>query len=99
MTSFGYTIGDWVGIISIIGSILTALIFMGRGLVKYAKSILIEPLIRDLQRVSKSIDELTESSRSEHKVFEDRLDSHDRRLDRHSVRLKNVEKEVFRHEN
>jgi hypothetical protein len=95
---FGFTIGDWVGIITIIGAVLGGLGVLTHWLIGYAETTLIQPLKYELRQATQSIGKLTEASEIKHVGFENRLDEHDRRLDRHSLRLKNVEKEVFKHE-
>ena len=72
----GFTIAEWGGIIAI-GSALIGAIY----------KVAVKPLRDELSNLSRSINSLHESSKTDHKRFDDRLDRHDIRLERHDAEL------------
>lgn len=101
MTFWNYSIGEWATLLGIISVLISVVVWVIKvtilntfydklddqnTAVKYST----DRLTEHLQSLSEAIEALTTSAKTEHQVFEKRLDEHDRRLDRHHKDIKNL---------
>ncbi len=84
---------SWAEIASIFG--VLGLVYGGaRSLLKTLRSSIMDPLNSQMDRLARSIDELTKNSLMEHHSFDDRLDRHDIRLGVHDSEIGTLYHEV-----
>lgn len=76
----GYTIGDWVGLLTIISILIGAIIW----LVRIA---IIKPFTSQMSELNEAIRSLATSSKVDHSSFDLRLDNHDRKIERHDTEI------------
>ena len=77
---FGFTIGDWVGLLTIISMLVGALIWLIRVAIT-------KPFTEQMAKLNESIQNLTASSKTDHSKFDLRLDKHDRKIERHDAEI------------
>jgi len=87
VTFFGYTIGDWAEVISIIGLSVSA----GSWLFK---KIALDPLRSDIQMLSETINHQLKLHEQSLAGLEKRLRTHDSELGSHSVRITRLEDHI-----
>lgn len=76
----GYTIGDWVGLLTIISMLVGTLIWLIRVAIT-------KPFTEQMAKLNEAIRNLTDSSRADHSMFDSRLDNHDRKIERHDAEI------------
>lgn len=79
----GFTIDEWAGIATIIGTTITAIY-----------QFIIKPLLNRFDVLSQSIDELTNNSKIEHKAIWDKLNREAVRINRHEFEIGTVYREI-----
>ena len=76
----GYSIGDWVGLLTIISMLIGALIWLIRVAIT-------KPFTNQMSELNEAIRNLTDSSKADHSMFDLRLDKHDRKIERHDTEI------------
>ena len=76
----GYSIGDWVGLLTIISMLVGTLIWLIRVAIT-------KPFTEQMAKLNEAIRNLTDSSKTEHSSFDLRLDNHDRKIERHDAEI------------
>ena len=76
----GYTIGDWVGLLTIISMLIGALIWLIRVAIT-------KPFTEQMAKLNEAIRDLATSSKVDHSMFDSRLDKHDQKIERHDAEI------------
>ena len=76
----GYSIGDWVGLLTIISMLVGTLIWLIRVAIT-------KPFTEQMAKLNEAIRNLTASSKVDHSSFDLRLDNHDRKIERHDAEI------------
>lgn len=74
-TFLGFSISEWVGIITIASSLIGGLVFLLRKLA-------IAPLIASIDHVADELIDFKKDTREDHQRYNRELDDHERRIDR-----------------
>lgn len=76
----GYTIGDWVGLLTIISMLVGTIIWLIRVAIT-------KPFTEQMAKLNEAIKSLTDSSNADRSMFDLRLDNHDRKIERHDAEI------------
>lgn len=101
MTFWNYSIGEWATLLGIVSVLISVVVWLVKvtildkfydklGDQNTAAKNSTDILSSQLQSLSSAINALTDSARTEHEIFEKRLDENDRRLDRHHEKIKTL---------
>lgn len=69
----GYTIGEWVGIVTIAGSLISAIVFLFNSLV-------VKPLTSSINHLADGLDDFQQSSNADHQRYDHELNDHETRI-------------------
>lgn len=74
-TFLGFSISEWVGMITIASSLIGGLVFLFRRLV-------VSPLIISINHVADELVGFKQDTKEDHQRYDHKLDDHERRIDR-----------------
>lgn len=87
MNILGYSAGEWLALISILGVLISFLVWLVREVIMKPNLEQNRRLNNNIDRLSDKVAEFSQETRENRELINQRLEEHDRRLDRHHERI------------